>query len=104
MLNDTQSGLLNIVFRIADDNKMLLLDIKDLRAMLSYVGEMHVVSQHSTAIYRQPVLGLSNVDYSIWKIRVVIFFFGEPEFIIYDFLQTEQGKGVINILAADKLP
>lgn len=39
MLNDTQSGVLNIVFRIADDNKMLLLDIKDLRAMLSYVGE-----------------------------------------------------------------
>ena len=103
MLNDTQSGVLNIVFRIADDNKMLLLDIKDLRAMLSYVGEnarsfttqYGNISAASIGAIQRGVLNLEDQGGDL--------FFGEPEFNIYDFLQTEQGKGVINILAADKL-
>ncbi len=103
MLNDTQSGVLNIVFRIADDNKMLLLDLKDLRAMLSYVGEnarsfttqYGNISAASIGAIQRGLLNLEDQGGDL--------FFGEPDFNIYDFLQTEQGKGVINILAADKL-
>ena len=103
MLNDTQSGVLNIVFRIADDNKMLLLDLKDLRAMLSYVGEnarsfttqYGNISAASIGAIQRGLLNLEDQGGDL--------FFGEPDFNIYDFLQTEQGKCVINILAADKL-
>ena len=84
-LNETQTGVLNIVFRIADDNGLLLIDLKDLRAMLNFVGQN---AAEFTTKY-----GNQGADK----------FFGEPDFDIYDLLQCEGGKGIMNVLAADKL-
>lgn len=102
-LNDTQEGILNIVFRIADDRGLLLIDMKDLRSMLNYVAENakqytatygNITSQSVGAIQRA-LLTLENEGADK--------FFAEPSFDIYDLLQCEQGKGVMNVLAADKL-
>ena len=102
-LNDTQEGILNIVFRIADDRGLLLIDMKDLRSMLNYVAENakkytaaygNITSQSVGAIQRA-LLTLENQGADK--------FFTEPSFDIYDLLQCEQGKGVMNVLAADKL-
>ena len=102
-LNDTQEGILNIVFRIADDRGLLLIDMKDLRSMLNYVAENakqytaaygNITSQSVGAIQRA-LLTLENQGADK--------FFAEPSFDIYDLLQCEQGKGVMNVLAADKL-
>ena len=102
-LNETQEGILNIVFRIADDRGLLLLDLKDLRSMLNYVAENakqytasygNITAQSVGAIQRA-LLTLENQGASK--------FFAEPSFDIYDLLQCEQGKGVMNVLAADKL-
>ncbi len=102
-LNETQEGILNIVFRIADDRGLLLIDMKDLRSMLNYVSEH---AKEYTAVYgniapqsvgaiQRALLTLENQGADK--------FFAEPSFDIYDLLQTEQGKGVMNVLAADKL-
>lgn len=102
-LNDTQEGILNIVFRIADDRGLLLIDMKDLRSMLNYVAENarqytatygNITAQSVGAIQRA-LLTLENQGADK--------FFAEPSFDIYDLLQCEQGKGVMNVLAADKL-
>ena len=107
-LNETQDGVLNIVFRIADDlaqenPNMLLLDLKDLRAMLDYVSK-HAkeyttkygnVSSASVGAIQRALLQLENQGADK--------FFGEPSFDIFDLMQTEDGKGVMNVLAADKL-
>ena len=102
-LNETQEGILNIVFRIADDRGLLLLDLKDLRSMLNYVAENakqytasygNITAQSVGAIQRA-LLTLEN--------QGATKFFAEPSFDIYDLLQCEQGKGVMNVLAADKL-
>ena len=102
-LNETQEGILNIVFRIADDRGLLLIDMKDLRSMLNYVAENakqftaaygNITAQSVGAIQRA-LLTLENEGADK--------FFAEPSFDIYDLLQTEQGKGVMNVLAADKL-
>ena len=102
-LNDTQEGILNIVFRIADDRGLLLIDLKDLRSMLNYVAENakqytaaygNITAQSVGAIQRA-LLTLENQGADK--------FFAEPSFDIYDLLQSEQGKGVMNVLAADKL-
>lgn len=102
-LNDTQEGILNIVFRIADDRGLLLIDLKDLRSMLNHVSENakkytaaygNITSQSVGAIQRA-LLTLENQGADK--------FFAEPSFDIYDLLQCEQGKGVMNVLAADKL-
>ena len=102
-LNETQEGILNIVFRIADDRGLLLLDMKDLRSMLNYVAENakkytavygNITAQSVGAIQRA-LLTLENQGADK--------FFAEPSFDIYDLLQCEQGKGVMNVLAADKL-
>ena len=102
-LNDTQDGVLNIVFRIADDRGLLILDLKDLRSMLDYV------SQHS----REYTSKYGNISaQTVGAIQRALLqleaqganqFFGEPSFDIYDLMQTEGGKGVMNVLAADKL-
>ena len=102
-LNETQTGVLNIVFRIADDNGLLLIDLKDLRAMLNFVGQNAAefttkygnVSTASIGAIQRAVLSLENQGGEL--------FFGEPSFDIYDLLQCEGGKGVMNVLAADKL-
>ena len=102
-LTEAQDGVLNIVFRIADDRGLLILDLKDLRSMLTYVSEH---SKEYTVKYGN----VTNV--SIGGIQRALltlenqggnYFFGEPSFDIYDLLQTEGGKGVMNVLAADKL-
>ncbi|OJV20878.1 MAG: ATP-binding protein [Bacteroidetes bacterium 41-46] len=102
-LNDTQEGVLNIVFRIADEKQLLLIDIKDLRAMLDWTSKN---SKEYTSVY-------GNVSASsIGAIQRALLalesqgadkFFGEPAFNIFDLLQSEGGRGVLNILAADKL-
>ena len=102
-LNETQTGVLNIVFKIADDNGLLLDDLKDLRAMLNFVGQNAAefttqygnVSAASIGAIQRALLGLENQGADL--------FFGRPSFDIFDLLQCEGGKGVMNVLAADKL-
>lgn len=102
-LNDTQQGVLNLVFRIADANGLLLLDAKDLRAMLQYVGdnagqfttEYGNISAASVGAIQRGLIALESQGGDV--------FFGEPMLNLEDFIQTEKGQGVVNILAADKL-
>lgn len=102
-LNETQSGILNIVFKIADDRGLLLIDMKDLKSMLNYVAQNakefttsygNITSQSVGAIQRS-LLSLENQGADK--------FFAEPSFDIFDLLQCEGGKGVMSVLAADKL-
>ena len=102
-LNDTQEGVLQLVFKIADDNGLLLLDLKDLRAMLQYVGDKS--SQFTTQYGNVSAASIGAIQRGLLQIEAQggNQFFGEPMLNIADFMQTEGGKGVINILAADKL-
>ncbi|CAN5784408.1 DUF853 domain-containing protein [soil metagenome] len=109
-LNDVQSGVLNIVFKIADDNGLLLLDLKDLRAMLGYVGEN--ASQFTTGYGNVSAASIGAVQRGLLTIdsQGGSKFFGEPMLNISDFMQTASvpgqpgaPQGVVNILAADKL-
>ena len=102
-LNDTQDGVLNIVFRIADDRGLLILDLKDLRAVLDFVAK-HAkeytmtygnISTATVGAIQRSLLQLENQGANQ--------FFGEPSFDIRDLLATEGGKGVMSVLAADKL-
>ncbi|HJT81450.1 MAG TPA: helicase HerA-like domain-containing protein [Chthoniobacterales bacterium] len=102
-LNETQAGVLNMVFRIADEGGMLLLDLKDLRSMLQYVADnadqfktqYGNVSAASAGAIQRNLLALESQGADK--------FFGEPALNLDDLLQTQSGKGVINILAAEKL-
>ncbi len=102
-LNDTQAGVLQLVFKIADDNGLLLLDLKDLRAMIQHVGdnakdfttEYGNVSVASIGAIQRGLLTLGEQGGEA--------FFGEPMLDIADLMQTDAGLGVVNILAADKL-
>jgi uncharacterized protein len=103
-LNETQAGVLNLVFKIADDNGMLLLDLKDLRAMLQHVGDN--AGDFRTSYGNISAASIGIIQRGLLQIEVQggEKFFGEPMLNIEDFLQTdEQGRGIINILAADKL-
>ena len=102
-LNETQSGVINLVFKIADDNSMLLLDLKDLRAMLQYVGEN--ASEFTTKYGNVSAASVGAIQRGLMQIETQggNKFFGEPMLNISDFMQTADGKGVINILSADKL-
>lgn len=103
-LNDTQSGVLNLVFKIADDNAMLLLDLKDLRAMLHYVGEN--ASEFTTKYGNVSAASVGAIQRGLMQIETQggTKFFGEPMLNINDFMQTDSaGHGMVNILAADKL-
>ena len=102
-LNETQSGVLNLVFKIADDNAMLLLDLKDLRAMLQYVGDN--ASEFTTKYGNVSAASVGAIQRGLLQIESqgADKFFGEPMLNISDFMQTTDGKGVINILTADKL-
>ena len=102
-LNDTQAGVLNLVFKIADDNGMLLLDLKDLRAMLQYVGDN--ASDFTTKYGNVSAASVGAIQRGLMQVESqgADKFFGEPMLNIQDFMQTVGGKGVINILAADKL-
>lgn len=101
-LNATQTGVLNIVFRIAADRNLALIDLKDLRSMVDYVAKNSKeftsygnVSAQSAGAIQRALLALENQGAAM--------FFGEPEFDIHDLLATEGGKGVLSVLAADKL-
>jgi DNA helicase HerA-like ATPase len=102
-LNDTQEGVLNIVFKIADENGLLLLDLKDLRSMLQYAADnadqfktqYGNISAASAGAIQRNLLALESQGADK--------FFGEPALNLDDLIQTQGGKGVINILAADRL-
>ena len=102
-LNDTQSGVLNLVFKIADDNGLLLLDLKDLRAMLTHVGEN--AKQFTTQYGNVSTASIGAIQRGLLQLESQggDQFFGEPMLNLDDMMQTEGGKGVINILAADRL-
>ncbi|MBB2485530.1 DUF853 family protein, partial [Mitsuaria sp. WAJ17] len=102
-LNETQTGVLQLVFKIADDQGLLLLDLKDLRAMLQHVGEH--ASEFTTQYGNVSAASIGAIQRGLLQIEAQggDKFFGEPMLNIADFMQTESGKGVINILAADKL-
>lgn len=102
-VNETQAGVLNLVFKIADDSGMLLLDLKDLRAMLQSVGEN--ASQFTTEYGNISAASVGAIQRGLLQIETQggDKFFGEPMLNITDFMQTVGGKGVVNILAADKL-
>ncbi|MDR0330150.1 MAG: DUF853 domain-containing protein [Chitinispirillales bacterium] len=103
MLNETQAGVLTMVFKIADDKGLLLLDLKDLRAMLQFVGEnasafttsYGSVSAASVGAIQRGLLSLEEQGGGL--------FLGEPMLNVDDLLQTEQGRGIVHILAADQL-
>jgi DNA helicase HerA-like ATPase len=103
-LNETQTGVLSLTFKVADDNGLLLLDLKDLRAMLQYVGEnakqlkteYGQISAASVGAIQRGLLALEQQGGSK--------FFGEPALDLTDFLQTSpSGQGMVNVLCADKL-
>ena len=102
-LNETQAGVLQMVFKIADDNGLLVLDLKDLRAMLQYVGDN--ASQFTTQYGNVSAASIGAIQRGLLQIEAQggDKFFGEPMLNIADFMQTESGAGVINILAAEKL-
>ena len=102
-LNDIQSGVLSIVFRIADDNGLLLLDLKDLRAMLQYVGDN--AAQFTTQYGNVSAASIGAIQRGLLQIESQggDKFFGEPMLDIADFMQTVSGQGVVNILAAERL-
>ena len=108
-LNDTQEGVLQLVFRIADDNGLLLLDLKDLRAMLQHVGDH--AAQFTTSYGNISAASIGAIQRGLLQIESQggDRFFGEPMLDIRDFMQTATApggsskQGVVNILAADKL-
>ncbi len=102
-LNETQDGVLNIVFRIADDRGLLILDLKDLRSMLDYVSKHS--KEYTTKYGNISAQTVGAIQRSLLQLEAqgAEQFFGEPSFDIYDLMQTEGGKGVMNVLAADKL-
>ena len=103
-LTEIQTGVLNIVFKVADDNGLLLLDLKDLRAMLQFVGENRAeftveygnVSAASIGAIQRALLAFEQEGGEL--------FFGEPELDIMDWMHTDsEGRGYINILSSQKL-
>ncbi|MFA5322201.1 MAG: helicase HerA-like domain-containing protein, partial [Smithella sp.] len=103
-LNDTQSGVLQIVFKIADDNGLLLLDLKDLRAMIQFVGDN--AKQFKTEYGNISAASVGAIQRGLLTIEEQggDKFFGEPMLDIADLIQTDsEGRGIMNILAADQL-
>ncbi len=102
-LNETQAGVLNLVFKIADDSGMLVLDLKDLRAMLQHLGDN--AAEFRTQYGNISAASVGAIQRGLMQIESQggDKFFGEPMLDINDFMQTVDGKGVVNVLAADKL-
>lgn len=102
-LNETQGAILTMAFRIADDNNLLLIDLKDLQKMLQFIGDNR--NEFTTKYGNISPASIGAIQRGLMRLESegADCFFGEPELEITDFIQTEQGKGVINILAADKL-
>ena len=103
-LNDTQSGVLSLAFKIADDNGMLLLDLKDLRAMIQFVGDNAKEFQTQYGNISSASIGAIQRNLLTLGEQGAESFFGEPALELMDLIQTDgQGRGMINILAADQL-
>ena len=103
-LNDTQEGVLNLVFKIADDNGLLLLDLKDLRSMLQFVGDH--AAEYKTQYGNVSAASIGAIQRGLLELESqgAEAFFGEPALDLDDLMQTDaKGRGVINILASDKL-
>jgi DNA helicase HerA-like ATPase len=102
-LNETQAGVLNLVFKVADDQGLLLLDLKDLRAMLQHVGDN--ASSFTTEYGNISAASIGIIQRGLLQIETQggEKFFGEPMLKIQDFMQTVDGSGIVNVLAADKL-
>ena len=102
-LNDTQAGVLNLVFKIADDHALEIVDLKDLRAMLQYVGQS--AREFTTTYGNVTAASIGAIQRALLQIgqQGGERFFGEPMLDIADLMQTDRGRGVVNILAADRL-
>ena len=103
-LNETQDGVLNIVFRIADERGLLLDDLKDLRSMLDWVSQH--AKEYRTKYGTVTSMSIGSIQRALLQLenQGAEKFFGLPSFDIYDLLQTDaSGKGIMNVLAADKL-
>ncbi len=102
-LNETQDGVLHIVFRIADERGLLLLDLKDLRAMLDWVSKH--AKEYTTTYGNISAASIGAIQRALLALEAqgANQFFGEPSFDIHDLLQTQGGRGIMNVLAADKL-
>src|SRR5512143_3802525 len=102
-LNDTQAGVLTLAFKIADDAGLLLLDIKDLRAILQHVGEH--AAEFTTEYGNVSIASIGAIQRGLLTLseQGIEQFFGEPMLNIDDLLQTAGGRGVVHILAADQL-
>lgn len=103
-LNDTQEGVLNIVFKVADEQGMLLLDLKDLKAMLNWLGDNAASVRTEYGNVTPATIGTILRQLLVLEEQGGDEFFGEPALEIQDLIrQTPDGRGVVNILAADKL-
>jgi hypothetical protein len=102
-LNETQAGVLNLVFKVADDNGLLLLDLKDLRAMLQFVGDNG--KEFTTAYGNISAASVGAIQRGLLALESQggEHIFGEPMLNIEDMLQTDRGRGIVNVLSADKL-
>src|SRR5437763_760418 len=102
-LNDTQEGVLNIVFKIADENGLLLLDLKDLRSILQYVADS--ADQVKTQYGNVSAASAGAIQRNLLELETqgADKFFGEPALDLDDLIQAQAGRGVVNILAAEKL-
>jgi len=103
-LNETQAGVLNILFRVADDEGMLLVDLKDIKAMLAYIGENASSYTLNYGNVSKASIGAIQRAIAVLEDQGGDKFFGEPALKIADWMQLdEEGRGFINILACDKL-
>ncbi len=102
-LNDTQEGVLNMVFKIADESGLLLLDLKDLRAMLQHVADH--ASEYKTAYGNVSAASAGAIQRNLLALESqgADKFFGEPALDLEDLIQTQDGRGVVNILSAERL-
>ena len=103
-LNDTQEGVLTLLFKYADDNGLLLLDLKDLRALVSFAADNTAALGRDYGNVSKPTLGILQRELLALEQQGADRFFGEPALKLEDFMQTTlEGRGHINVLAADKL-
>ncbi|HMS55271.1 MAG TPA: DUF853 family protein [Fimbriimonadaceae bacterium] len=103
-LNETQEGVLNIAFKVADEQGLLLLDLKDLRAMLASIAENAKEIQREYGLVSETSVGAIQRALLVLEQQGAEHFFGEPALDLNDFIRTtSDGRGVVNLLSADKL-
>ncbi len=101
--NDVQEGVINIVFRVADESGLILHDLKDFRAMLQHISDNRAEFQQKYGNVAPATVGALQRQLLVLENQGATKFFGEPALDLHDFIRTERGQGVINVLAADKL-